>query len=91
MGVEPGPEYREEVFVPGRQGHRAQRESNPACGSADLPWDHAPRRLDRPDLSRSLALPRRGAAWNANKTLKLTGAAITVSRGIPSLQAAPAA
>jgi hypothetical protein len=29
--------------VPGRQGNRAMRESNPACGSAGLPWDLPPR------------------------------------------------
>ena len=32
----PGPKTGIEVFVPGRQGIRAMRELNPACGSADL-------------------------------------------------------
>src|SRR5262249_33981687 len=32
----PGPSTGYEVFVPGRQGKRACRASNPACGSADL-------------------------------------------------------
>ena len=32
----PGPKTGIEVFVPGRQGIRASRELNPACGSADL-------------------------------------------------------
>jgi hypothetical protein len=32
----PGPSIGFEVFVPGRQGIRAWRDYNPACGSADL-------------------------------------------------------
>ena len=35
-GMIPGPSTGVEVFVPGRQGIRAGRDSNPACGSADL-------------------------------------------------------
>jgi hypothetical protein len=35
-GMIPGPSTGFEVFVPGRQGIRACRDSNPACGSADL-------------------------------------------------------
>src|SRR5947209_3846328 len=31
---DPGPKYRDEVTTPGRQGNRASREFNPACGSA---------------------------------------------------------
>src|SRR4051794_17829912 len=34
--VDPRPKYREEVYTPGRQGIRAKRDSNPACGSANL-------------------------------------------------------
>jgi len=41
--VDPGPKYRGEVFDPGRQGIRAKRDPNPACGSAYLHWDHPPR------------------------------------------------
>ena len=83
--MEPGPKYRGEVFVPGRQGFRAKRELNPACGSANLLWDHAPRHLLRPGLSRSLAMSRGAAAWLANQTLQLTDAAIPVSRGMKLL------
>ncbi len=43
--MDPGPKYRGEVFDPGRQGSRAKRDANPACGSAYLVWDHAPRRF----------------------------------------------
>src|SRR6266496_2906063 len=35
-GMIPGPSTGCEVFVPGRQGIRACRDFNPACGSADL-------------------------------------------------------
>src|SRR5260221_11523981 len=35
-GMIPGPRTGFEVFVPGRQGMRARRDLNPACGSADL-------------------------------------------------------
>ena len=35
-GMIPCPSTGFEVFVPGRQGIRACRDSNPACGSADL-------------------------------------------------------
>src|SRR5579884_358550 len=39
----PSPNTGFEVIVPGRQGFRAGRELNPACGSANLPWDLPPR------------------------------------------------
>src|SRR5713226_9729657 len=39
----PSPSTGLEVFVPGRQGIRAKRDSNPACGSANFHWDLPPR------------------------------------------------
>jgi hypothetical protein len=60
---EPGPNYRDEVCAPGRQGIRAKRDTNPARGSAHLLWDHAPRLFPGAGaLSRFLALSRGTAA-----------------------------
>src|SRR5262245_41930877 len=42
----PGPSTGIEVMVPGRQGIRAQRDINPACGSANL-LGTSPRGLSR--------------------------------------------
>src|SRR6185437_16688357 len=41
----PCPSTGLEVLVPGRQGIRALRDFNPACGSANLLWDLPPRSL----------------------------------------------
>src|ERR1700739_1450984 len=66
---EPGPNYRDEVCAPGRQGIRAKRDTNPARGSAYLLWDHAPRLFPGAGaLSRFLALSRGRAAWRVQYT-----------------------
>src|SRR6202158_4564540 len=64
LRCEPGPNYRDEVCAPGRQGIRAKRDTNPARGSAHLLWDHAPRLYSRRGaLYRFLSLSRGKAAW----------------------------
>ena len=59
----PSPNTGFEVIAPGRQGFRARREDNPACGSANLHWDLPPRYfmflpvvLRRSRVNRSLLL-----------------------------------
>jgi hypothetical protein len=60
--VDPGPKYRGEVFDPGRQGFRAKRDTNPACGSADLLWDHAPRHFAACQIPFLAVVSRRSSA-----------------------------
>ena len=65
-GIIPGPSTGFEVFVPGRQGIRACRDSNPACGSADL--------LGTPSAVSLLSqVPSRGVAAQAAWFDKLPG------------------
>src|SRR5262249_2844785 len=69
--VAPGPKYREEVFAPGRQGLRVQRDSNPVCGSADLrlgPRTTAFRAVRHPVPYRCLAAQQRGPLSTGSAT-----------------------